>query len=224
MTTIDLEKTIKRFHRDANQNIRYASFDFCYLYFQENKGQLSQNMENSCLHLWSYLASWGMLRNSKLRLCSPAALKPLIEHFDIADNELWTLDVDQYNERTIQLLINEYKEIEDILCKILYGEKGVKHLSLTLITKIMLGVYGNIPAFDTYFIQTFHGLYGGFGVCGKSELRKIYDFYIEYKELIDELFEGIKVIDFDGHSTQYHYKKAKLIDMYGFSHNAPENN
>ena len=180
------------------------------------------------MHLWSYLASWGMLRgSSKLRLHSPAALKELITHFDEtakANPKLWELDVDKYNDATIQNLINEYNAIGDILEKIISDEKDKTYPSITLITKIMLGVYGNIPAFDTYFIQTFHSMFGGFGVCKEKELKNIHIFYINNKELLEKLQEEIKVVDFNGHSTDYHYKLAKLIDMYGFSLNAPKDN
>ena len=52
---------------EIETNPRYVSFDYCYGYFQSNKGQLAgDNMEISCLRLWAYLASWGMMRNQKL--------------------------------------------------------------------------------------------------------------------------------------------------------------
>lgn len=223
-----IKETILLFRQERKETFRYASYDFCYLYFQEHKGHLAENMENSCMHLWSYLASWGMLRgSSKLRLRSPAALKELIAHFDEtakANPKLWELDVDKYNDATIQNLINEYNAIGDILEKIISDEKDKTYPSITLITKIMLGVYGNIPAFDTYFIQTFHSMFGGFGVCKEKELKNIHIFYINNKELLEKLQEEIKVVDFNGHSTDYHYKLAKLIDMYGFSLNAPKDN
>ena len=63
-------------------NLRDASYDFCFLYFQTHRGILGgKNLECSCMHLWSYLASWGMLRgSSELLQRSPAALKNLIWH------------------------------------------------------------------------------------------------------------------------------------------------
>ena len=36
------------------------------------------------------------------------------------------------------------------------------------------------------------------------------------KEEIKKLSNEIKVFDFYGQPTKYHYSKAKIIDMYGF--------
>lgn len=89
-----------------------------------------------------------MLRgSSKLLQKSPAALKPLVEH--IAQSKVWDIDVDNYNDENIEKLLEEYHELEEIL-----NAMDVKP-TLTLVTKIMLGVYGNIPAYDTYFTEAF---------------------------------------------------------------------
>lgn len=66
---------------------RYASFDYCYNYFQSfrESGNISdlknsQNIQTSCLHLGFYLASWGMLRGSSFLLEKSAKFyQPLIE-------------------------------------------------------------------------------------------------------------------------------------------------
>lgn len=173
------------------------------------------------MHLWSYLASWGMLRGSSaLQQRSPAALIPLIKHFDAVDSIIWTMDVPDYPKHGVRLL-KEYNEIATILTDILSDKKDITP-SVTLVTKIMLGVYGNIPAFDRFFKETFHDLYGGFGVCGQKELNHIYEFYLRYESLLDNLAKEMYVIDFKGESTSVTYKKAKLIDMFGFTKSAPK--
>lgn len=223
MTEKKIEQYIIRFRKDIAPNLRYASYDFCYLYFQQNKGQLSHDMEDSCMHLWSYLASWGMLRgSSKLQQRSPAALKPLIEYLDKADSKLWDMDVDAYDETNMECLLEVYNDIENIMTDILSDGKEEKHRLITLITKIMLGVFGNVPAFDRYFTETFHEIYGGFSSFQRYELEKIRDFYFDNKLLLDKLVKDMYVIDFNGHPTSLKYKIAKLIDMFGFSTSAPK--
>ena len=167
------------------------------------------------MYLWSYLASWGMLRGSSALLqCSPASLKPLIEYFDSlykSASHIWDIDVDTYNVGANKKnLLDTYKDIENILSKILS-----KKPTVTLVTKIMLVVFGNVPAFDTYFKKSFSKIYGVFSSFGIKELDAIHDFYSNFKILLDSI--KINVIDFNGKPTNIIYKKAKLIDMYGFT-------
>ena len=137
---------------------RDASFDLCFYYFQTNKEHVAkkENLEKSCLYLWSYLSSWGMLRgSSRLLEKSPASLKPLIKH--IQESKVWDIDVDKYTDENIAKLIAEYEAIEQIL-----KEELLKKLpTCTLVTKIMLGVYGNVPAFDVNFTATLKKEYKG---------------------------------------------------------------
>lgn len=189
---------------------RYASFDFCYLYFQQKHGKLSSNMDKSCLQLWSYLASWGMLRNSELLGKSPACLKPLIKYFDTLLPSDWTMDVPNYpscKDRIYQI----YCDIENVLR---YQIKMSQKDLCTLITKIMLGVLGCVPAFDRNFRKTFQKLYKGFNKLNRRDLDNIYAFYKHFSSLLHS--KKINVIDFNGKQTKYFYTIAKLIDMFGF--------
>lgn len=220
-----VDQEIKKFGSGCSVEHRYVSYDFCYLYFQRNKGFLGNvNMENSCMHLWSYLASWGMLRGSSVLLQrSPACLKELVAYFDsICHSVVWDVDVDSYASHKSEIL-QVYNDISQIMERIMNHNESnippkITKPSPTLITKIMLGVFGCVPALDQYFCKTFRGLYGGFYELGSKELDRIGSFYEQeqHKELIDSI--RIPVLDFDGKKTELYYKKAKLIDMYGFVH------
>lgn len=188
---------------------RNASYDLCYLYFQKNHGRLSNDMENACMNLWSYLASWGMLRNSQLLYKSPACLKQLIIYFDQLQPSDWTMDVPSYplcKNRILQI----YNDMECILHKII----PLQRYLCTLITKIMLGVLGCVPAFDRNFTNTFQILYGGFYRLSNNELDNTYAFFRNFQNLFNN--KKIFVIDFNGKPTNYIYTIAKLIDMFGF--------
>ncbi len=211
LTEKQVKTKINKFIKGIKVDKRDASYDFCYLYFQENKRNLvGSNMENSCMHLWSFLASWGMLRGSSpLFKCSPFVLKDLIVYFDtIQDRNIWNADVNTYNEDGTEI-IEVYNEISKILEKNI----GAKP-TITLVTKIMLGVFGCVPAVDQYFYDTFHLLYGGFRTIEMKELNSIFDFYKAHQSLIDGVH--VEVFDFEDSHTEYVYKKAKLIDMFGF--------
>ena len=86
-----------------------------------------------------------------------------------------------------------------------------EYASDTLISKIMLGVFGNVPAFDQNFCT---------GFCMNNSLIKmnlltLRDYYKKYRNEIDN--HRIRTIDFHtGKETDRFYTKAKIIDMVGF--------
>lgn len=212
----EIKKCIEEFLQDRSVGHRYASYDICYSYFKSNSKQLTgDNLQMSCLQLWSYLASWGMLRNSNLLYKSPHYFIPLIYHINEKYEQLSKIDVDNYTEENIKLLCQEYEQIQNILEK--NGVSGTK----TLITKIMMGVYGNVPTFDVAFSKTFKGKCTSNKV-NKDNLEFIKEFYDNHIYIFEEY--KVKVFDFYGNDTNYIYSKAKLIDMFSFIKNGKEEN
>lgn len=69
MLNADISNKVKEFQEKNKNEDRNASFDYCYNYFRNSSAdEIEQNIEKSCLHLMSYLASWGMLRGSSFLL------------------------------------------------------------------------------------------------------------------------------------------------------------
>ena len=198
---------------------RYASFDYCFNYFQSfrdtrNIPQLAslQNMQLSCLQLGFYLASWGMYRGSaELLQKSARYLVPVVEFIASTDCLIlasgetpWDIDLDCYTETNIELLLLTAARIR-------YARPG---MSDTLITKIMLGVFGNVPAFDDNF------RYGCkvAKICatfGKKSLKEIGGFYRRNAAVIDKY--RVPSLDFvTGQQTGRAYTCAKVMDMAFF--------
>ena len=213
----EIDRVVNLFHSEMTEKHRYASFDFCYSYFQNNKNHLADNIEVGCMYLWAYLASWGMLRGRSVLLQenSPASLKGLLSLFaNSKDKKVWDLDLQDYSTpEAIGEIIGMYYSIESELKKIM------KQPSVTLITKIMLGVFGCIPAYDGYFTYAMRteciGDGCGFRRVNDKSLRLIGEFYRANQNAFDGI--TIPVIDFNGQPTKLTYKKAKLIDMFGFT-------
>jgi hypothetical protein len=214
---MDVKKDINQFLEGNGKNKgrkpdeRYASFDFCYNYFYSfyKRNKLDElanekNLQMSCLQLGFYLASWGMMRGSSFLLeKSVRNYIKLIVAISKMNPKLWEIDVDKYDEDNIKLLLNCKQQIIEVL-----GKENKP--SDTLITKIMLGVFANIPAYDQYFRKSLklHSL-------NKKSLLKIKKFYEENKEP----FDSFKIHTFDfltSQETDIIYPKAKLIDMRGF--------
>jgi hypothetical protein len=208
----DVESIIRDYRVATNPMDRYASFDYCYGYFLRTK-DLTKDVEKSCLVLGFYLASWGMYRGSSFILQrSVKYLQPTIEYIATLDKKIWEIDVDNY-ENEKQTIIDIYKEVKALLIK-------NNEADLTLVTKILLGVFGFIPAFDSYFCDTFRNHYkgkSGFRRVDENSLSCIQDFYDKNMETIDKLADETYVIDFiTGNLIDIKYTKAKIIDMYGF--------
>ena len=84
--------------------------------------------------------------------------------------------------------------------------------SVTLVTKIMLGVFANVPAFDQYVKKTFD-----INVFNEKSLKKIACVYNKDKIIIDKLANKQKVLVFPTlKDVELTYTRAKIVDMYGF--------
>ena len=212
----DIGEMVMTFQIANNPTDRYASFDFCYHYFRRSSPRdLLHDMEKSCLVIGFYLASWGMLRGSSFLLNKSAKYyEPLIEYIANLDEEIWDIDVDDYNNETIGTICRIYDELRGIVI-----EHG--HAHRTLVTKIMLGVFGFIPAFDNYFGNTFRSIFGKecrFRSVNARSLNCIRTFYEHNRDDIDRWSFQILVTNFvSGEKTNINYSRSKIIDMYGFT-------
>ena len=120
------------------------------------------------------------------------------------DASLWELDAHCYSESNIQRLL----ELANTIRRTHPG------MSDTLVTKIMLGVFGSVPAFDTNFRQGCRvaGIVGTFGL---RALGNIDAFYQGNAAVIDAY--RVPTLDFvSGEQTQRRYTRAKVIDMAFF--------
>ena len=121
------------------------------------------------------------------------------------DRKLWEIDVDNYTEENINLLLDCKQRIIEAL-----GKEKENNPSDTLVTKIMLGVFANIPAFDQRVKKSLK-VYS----VSKKSLLKIKEFYERNKSIFDSL--EIHTFDFlSSKETNILYPKAKLIDMCCF--------
>lgn len=217
----DICEMITIFQADTAPTDRYSSFDFCYHHFHPSTSRNNKDdIEKSCLAIGFYLASWGMLRGSSFLLNKSAKYyEKLVIYLSGLNAGVWEIDVDNYNSENIDLICSIYKEIKELII-----ENGNQHL--TLVTKIMLGVFGFIPAFDNYFSESFRGIFNGecgFRSVNKKSLNCIRIFYENNKEEIDNYSKAIKITEFSGgNKSTLNYKKAKIIDMYGFTKGLPQ--
>lgn len=223
----EIRNLINKFKNDkkSNQFGRFASFDYCYNYFysfrkKPKKLAYKRNIEKSCLHLAFFLASWGIYRGSTAPLQKSIKLyEPLIKALAKNKSKIyWKIDADKYTVKNI-------KRLQDcaIIIKSELGKNLEKPPSDTLVTKIMLGMFGNVPAFDDNFRRGMGRKNLGYpigkfkdGTLSEKSLQNISGFYEAYK---NEVFDKKIICTHEfmiGTHKKVKYTKAKLIDMAGW--------
>jgi hypothetical protein len=205
----DLSSAITTYLGDSSNAARHRSFDHCFNHFrafaseQRAEGRASApHLETACVHLGFYLASWGMYRgSSQLIKHSAERLKPVVMAIAEAPEEIWTIDAGGYDETALDLMFATAKKIRAAF---------PGRASDTLVTKTMLGTFGCVPAFDSYFRR-------GFGVhtFNRTALRRIDAFVSRHSDAVQNAQSH--TIDFStGEPTPNQYTAAKIVDMIFF--------
>lgn len=163
-------------------------------------------MQLSCLHLGFYLANWGMFRpSSGLRSRSIKQFEPVVELIARTSSDVWAADAHGYSEAVCHRLVGTASDIAEAL----HYPDGAWP-TRTLATKIMLGVFGNVPAFDSRVVAGLRKtrLTGRFGF---RALQNIGHFYDDHREVVEQHREC--TLDYTtGQPTQRRYTRAKVID------------
>jgi hypothetical protein len=209
MTVVDIEGNLNAFLARRSPQARYASFDYCFNYFQEARENSEtaflardDQLELSCLHLGFYLASWGMMRGSGgLHRRSLRELAPVVRTIADEPPMSWELDVPGYSETGIDAVLALSGRIE---------KAYTISASPILVSKTMLGVFGCVPAFDRFFRIGF-----GSATLRRQTLGRISDFYKVNESALDAV--QIRTLDFvTRQDTARCYTQAKIIDMIFF--------
>jgi hypothetical protein len=208
--TVDIDTNVREYLRGRSSTGRYASFDYCFNYFQafHDEGVTaaltsSEHLQESCLQLGFYLASWGMFRGrAELLQHSARSLAPVVEVIATANEAAWTADADDYSAPVRATLVDLYRRLASVL-------PGGR--SQTLVTKTMLGVFGCVPAYDRFFRDAFAA-----ATFGQKSLAGLGAYYEANAEAIDSYC--VPTIDFESaQDTDRRYTRAKVIDMIFFT-------
>jgi hypothetical protein len=210
---MDIEGNIVKFLGERQVSARYTSFDYCFNYFQSFRDQdrpeeiaAHENMQLSCLQLGFFLASWGMFRaSSRLPSKNVTQFRPLVQVIAETPRNVWEIDANCYSDENSVALIGLGHRIEATF---------THYVTPTLITKIILGVYGSVPALDSFVTKGLrkNGLPASFSA---ATLRKLGRYYEGNAQAIDR--QLTTTYDFDtGQLTSRRYTRAKVIDMAFF--------
>ena len=213
---IDGAANLRLYTKGRKPHFRDASWGYCYSFFRDHREQRDalrpggKLHRQACMELAAYMASWGMYRGSgPLLQRSAVQFGPVVEAMVNADAEgtsLWDLDVDRYGKETFTLLEAEVSRLRGALKKWPVKDRGV---TPTVVTKLMLGVYGCVPAFDDYVRQ-------GAGSFCKRTITRLGQFWSEQGKAIERVAPS-GVFDFDRYKRRevrhdIRWTQAKVLD------------
>lgn len=196
--------------KPGGPNSREKSWEYCHKAFldlhKKNFADLTDaDYDYLALHLAFYLASWGMYRGSSFLLKRDykthiPAVKLIMEpKYDM----LWDFDPAKQNANEVDLLLFGRTKEKDANCLFekLNNSYGEDKPTDTLITKILLGTFACIPAFDTFFKESCAAITPKIEQNPKNAFRELCDFAIKYREELrfsngDVYCPPMKALDF----------------------------
>lgn len=192
LTQERVQSALQTFFKSINddEHARYKSWEHCYLAFRNNQNKMDESTTDMlCLHLAFYLASWGMYRGSSFLLQKDYKVhrKAVLEMQNKEYNILRDADFDTLNSDTARLKSTElHGKLKEIYEEIKKTCSNVNDVSETLLTKILMGVFGCCPAYDRFVKNTIK--HYGLGKETFSEPAKMLDdltsFYKQYQNVL----------------------------------------
>ena len=215
MEAIDeLISAAQTFYDDAraNENGRSRSWEHCYRVFRDARTDPSPDYDYLSLHLAFYLASWGMYRGSCFILQKDYKVHtPIVEEilkpeydclFGLACTDLRDPEVQEKLKNVYDNIAAHFQPIRNEVA----GREVPTPVSPVLITKILMGTLGCVPAYDRFFqdgVATYKVTTQEYSP--KSVLRLV-DFYEEHNDRLEEARRGMRTDDLI-------YPQMKLLDM-----------
>ena len=196
----------------ADENGRYRSWEHCYKCFHDARNNSKADLDYLSLQLAFYLASWGMYRGSSFllqkdyRVHVPVVQEILNPKYDC----LFGMECIDLRKKEIQGRLTDIESFmadyyDDIRKRV--KEIEVKNqLSSTLITKILMGTLGCVPAYDRYFIDGVKDQKVTTGNYNIKSLLGLVDFYEHNMSKLENARKRLEVYDLQ-------YPQMKLLDM-----------
>ena len=180
--------------------------------FRDARTDPSPDYDYLSLHHAFYLASWGMYRGSSFLLQKDyKVLTPIVEKvlkpeydclFGVACADLRESEVQDRLEKLRDYIAEHFGLIRDEVA----GRKVASPVSPVLITKILMGTLGCVPAYDRFFQDGVATYKVTTREYSPNSVLKLVDFYEEHNDRLEEARRGMRVGDLT-------YPQMKLLDM-----------
>ena len=200
------------FHETVNdEHSRYMSWHHCYKVFLENRNKLDEQIiDYLALHLAFYLASWGMYRGSSFLLQKDYKVHiPIIKIIqDKKYNPLLGISAENLcMDKNLDLLDDISRKIKRCYAEEIPAFEGiVNNATDTLVTKILLGALGCVPAYDRYYVQSVKKYHISSGIYNRNSIYCIAKFYCDNLVEFEKLRSNLNKCGIE-------YPPMKLMDM-----------
>ena len=211
-----------RFYNERGTNGRYRSWEYCYKVFHDarlkrRKGE-TLDYDYLSLHLAFYLASWGMYRGSSFllqqdyKIHEEAVEKILLEKYDL----LQGIVCEELRKKCVHKLLwhlrDELRQIygsirSDVVRQCAKCEPKT-NTSDILVSKILMGTLGCVPAYDNYFVKAVRKYDVSSGIFGKRSMNGLIMFYATNRLQFETVRKNMRIPD-----TKLIYPQMKFLDM-----------
>ena len=194
---------------DNDPNSRFRSWEHCYLVFHKARMNGDANSDYLSLQLAFYLASWGMLRGSSGLLKKDYRVHiPVVEMILEDDyNDLFGISCRDLEQESTLAKLEGLK----MRMRKHYREHGVT-LTDTLFTKILLGTFGCVPAYDDYLrkaVKHFKIIARQVIPYNRQTITTLADYYIAHEAAFEAVRNAFRL---HGPEAMI-YPQMKVLDM-----------
>ena len=195
------------------ENHRYRSCEHCYSFFSKHQFATDDEIiDLMCLHLSNYLASWGMFRGAAFLLQKDYKVNLEVVHLMLNERFRILRSTDirgiAHNDEYINRIFELSQKISEIYRRKTtdFENENGRNSSETLITKILLGVFGCVPAYDRYFKKGLRSTNIASAQFSKRSVGELLQFYEHY-------YDNFEVVRLKISEHGVEYPPMKIIDM-----------
>ena len=181
-------------------------------FFRDARTDSSPDYDYLSLYLAFYLASWGMYRGSCFILQKDYKVHtPIVEEilkpeydclFGLACADLRESEVQGSLEKLHKYIAKHFRPIRNEVA----GREVASPVSPVLITKILMGTLGCVPAYDRFFVDGIKKHKVTTQEYSLNSVRRLADFYEAHNDRLEEARRGMRTEDLT-------YPQMKLLDM-----------
>ena len=205
---MSISQKIRAYSSDLarDEHHRYRSWEHCYRFFRRiAPGEMHTHRDAAALQLGFYLASWGMYRGSSFLL-----QHSYTAHLGVIDclasprySTLWQQDFGsaEQDSTLVPTVLSAVGAVRDAYVQ--FGQP-----TDTLVTKVLLGTLGCLPACDRYFLAGFKSEGHAYSYLNVPFIERLLLFCRTNVAGLRSEQERIKS------STGVDYPFMKLVDMY----------
>jgi len=199
---------------DRGRNHRFRSWEYCYkafgMAFVGKKKPSPKDIDALALQLAFYLASWGMYRGSSFLLQRDykvhiPAVMIVLKHGELRGISFEDLK-DEVVEKVYSVATKLCQHYEDIRKSCNEAKDVEANISSILVTKVLLGTLGCVPAYDTYLKRALKGL-GITQRFGVKSMGELVNFWNENKKAFKSPQERIDK------GVGFRVPEMKVLDM-----------